>query len=153
MGKPAVILDALGLNTLINPECADFKVYGPCSCTGLGVDQLCVRVSYHVPKYVVETVLIPGDTLIGPGLLPPVIGASIPTFLNPLGLVGAGGAGNAIASGHTALHFREVHVYTFPDVTLFGCRVCDLTTLPGEPPFNSQLRVGTRRGGVALCVG
>jgi hypothetical protein len=129
----AVFLDALGLTTLINPACADFKVLGPCSCTGLGVDQVCELVAYHVPKYLVETVLIPGDTLIGPGLLPPPIAGAIPSFFNPLGLTGAGGAGNAISSGHTALHFREVHVFTFPDITLFGCRACDLTTGPGEP--------------------
>jgi hypothetical protein len=128
-----IILDALGLTTLINPSCADFKVLGPCSCTGLGLDQLCQVVAYHVPKYLVETVLIPGDTLIGPGLLPPAIGGALPALLNPLGVSGAGGAGNAISSGHTALHFREVHVYAFPDITFFGCRACDLATLPGLP--------------------
>ena len=54
-----VIGDAAGLMGLINPQCADFRILGPCSCTGAQVDQACLQVAYHQPAYVVETVPIP----------------------------------------------------------------------------------------------
>jgi hypothetical protein len=67
LGQP-VITDLAGFTTLLNPLCADFRVLGSCSCTEvIQADQVCQRVAYHQPAFIVETVPIPGDSVIGGG--------------------------------------------------------------------------------------
>jgi hypothetical protein len=123
-----VVSDAAGLARLINPACADFRILGPCSCTGL--DLACVLVAYHQPAFIVETVPIPGDSVIGAGLISPgvVPGAA-------LGTIDFAGGSSALPqeSGHAALTFREAHVYSAPKLLPYGCSACDGRSVPDAP--------------------
>jgi hypothetical protein len=129
-GAQPVLNDLTGLMSLINPQCADFRMLGPCSCTGTQVEQACVRVAYHQPAYLVETVPIPGDAVIGAGLISPGV------VLGPLlGTLNFAGGSSALPqdSGHAALTFREAHVYSVPKLLPYGCHVCDGRSIPDAP--------------------
>jgi hypothetical protein len=119
-----VLTDLAGLTTIINPACADFRILGPCSCTGIQVDQVCQRVEYHQPAYLVETVPIPGDTALGGDLISPGVLLGTVTDGASLGFAGGSGA-SPQESGHAQLTFREAHVYGIPTLLPFGCHACD----------------------------
>ena len=125
-----VIHDLTGLMGLINRQCADFRILGPCSCTGAQVDQACLQVAYHQPACIVETVPIPGDAVIGAGLISP--GAVLAPLLRTLDFAGGSSALPQL-SGHAALTFREAHVYSVPKLTAYGCNACDGRSIPDEP--------------------
>lgn len=123
------------LSTIVNPLCADFRILGPCTCTGLLVDQVCQLVSYHQPSFIVEVVPIPGDSYLGgilsPGLLVAVITGDFLTQFS-------GGSGAApLDSGHNQLTFREAHVYSIPQtIPQYGCGACDLQGEKTEPKLH-----------------
>jgi hypothetical protein len=100
--------DILRLLTLVNRNCSNFTIVGPCFCNQFTP---CVRVSYWEPAWMVETVKIPGSTSLA---------STVPLLDQVLQLVGSafplggGGAGNVPGSGQTNLHFNEAHVATFP---------------------------------------
>lgn len=120
-----------GLTGFINPQCADFRILGPCSCTHvLLVDQVCQRVAYHQPAYIVETVPIPGDTVIGAGLISP--GVILGPLLGTVNFAGGSGALPQV-SGHASLTFREAHVYSAPKLFPYGCNACDDASIPDTP--------------------
>ena len=125
-----VVHDLTGLMGLINPQCADFRILGPCSCTGAQADQACLQVAYHQPAYIVETVPIPGDAVIGAGLISP--GAVLAPLLHTLDFAG-GSSATPQDSGHAALTFREAHVYSVPKLLAYGCNACDGRSIPDAP--------------------
>jgi hypothetical protein len=129
-GAQPVINDVAGLTGLINPQCADFRILGPCSCTGTQVEQACLWVAYHQPASVVETVPIPGDLIIGAGLISP--GVVPGALVDALDFAG-GSSALPQTSGHAALTFREAHVYSAPRLLPYGCNACDGRSIPDQP--------------------
>lgn len=132
IGQP-VITDLAGFTTLINPLCADFRVLGSCSCTEvIQADQVCQRVAYHQPAFIVETVPIPGDSVIGGGLLSPGVLAGLVTAGASISFAG-GSSALPLDSGHNALTFLEAHVYSVPKILPYGCNACDDRSIPDNP--------------------
>jgi hypothetical protein len=105
------------LTSLLNMGCVSWKVEGPCFCNPTTP---CLTVSYWEPRYVVETVKSPGDTVV------PLLGDVLRAVLSPTGapVLGGGGSANASGSGHTNLSYNETHIYSLPN--LFGgpCTAC-----------------------------
>lgn len=131
-GQP-VITDIAGFSTIINPLCADFRILGPCSCTEvIQVDQACLRVAYHQPAFIVETVPIPGDSVFGGSLLSPGIIAGLITGGASISFAG-GSSALPLDSGHNQLTFLEAHVYSVPKILPFGCNACDDRSIPDNP--------------------
>jgi hypothetical protein len=109
--------DITRLLTLMNRDCSNFVIAGPCVCNQYTP---CVMVSYWEPAWMVETVKISGSTSLASvvPLLDQVLGAVGSAF--PLG---GGGAGVSPGTGQTNLHFNEAHVMTFPlSGPCTGCR-------------------------------
>lgn len=108
------------ITSMINPACADFQIEGPCSCTGIQVDQVCVLVSYHVPMYIVETILRPNDTVVGDGS----VGGG---FGGLEEILSAGGSTDVKPSSRGRLTFRDARVYAAPITGVYGCNACPST--------------------------
>ena len=100
---------------LLNWNCLDFRVLGPCVSPGGAPG---IIVMYWEPALLIETVKRPGDTIIGS--LIPVISDLTREVANNLSsqITGLGGAASAGSSSskisQTNLQFNEVHVYEFP---------------------------------------
>jgi hypothetical protein len=130
------------LAALPNLGCVSWKILGPCFC---GPTTPCLTVEYMEPAFVVEVVKKPGDTVI------PILGTLLQGALNAAGLpaVGGGGAGNASGSGHTNLHYSEVHVYQIPNPLGGPCSGCAPSGRLGIN-YASELDSATWRTAVAV---
>src|SRR5215471_4026627 len=102
---------------LLNFNCVSWKITGACVC-GFPPHP-CVTVEYFEPGWLVETVKVPGSTTLA--ALGPIINAALSQAGATLP---AGGAGNASGTGHTNLHFGDVHVFPFPQLLGGPCTSC-----------------------------
>jgi hypothetical protein len=108
LASPVQAQDVLRLLAMVNRNCTNFAILGPCFCNQFTP---CVLVSYWEPAWLAETVKIPGSTSLG---------SVVPVLTELLGVVGSafplggGGAGVSPGTGQTNLHFNEAHVMTFP---------------------------------------
>lgn len=108
----------LSIPGLVNRECVDWAITGVCAC-GFP-PKPCTQVSYNEPAWILEVVKRPGTSKI------PVLGQLLYAALQATGVpaFGGGGSGNASGSGHTNIHFSEVHVWSFPQVLGGPCGGC-----------------------------
>ena len=123
-------LPAHAFTSLVNFQCMDWTITGPCVCN---LFTPCVAVEYWEPGWLVETVKIPGTTVFDP--LAPLLGAALGAFGIPE--FGGGGAGNA-TDGHTNLQYNEVHVYTFPNLLGTPCTGWAPSTSPVPLHYASE---------------
>lgn len=130
----------LALPQLLNLGCVQ-ATQAPCVC-GFP-PQPCLHVTYWEPRWLVETTIRPGETM-----LPAPFDALLSGALAAAGLAhrGAGGAANATGAGQTNKHFGEVHVFTLPNLLGGPCTAC----LPSGVPllnYASELDVAGWRIG------
>jgi hypothetical protein len=125
--KPPTLLE------LPNLACVDWKIAGVCAC-GFPPHP-CVQVEYWEPGWLIETVLKPGQSTLE--ALTPLLDTALraggmPSF-------GGGGAGNATGSGHTNIHYNEVHVYGLPSLLGGPCTSCVPQVAPPTLHYASEL--------------
>jgi hypothetical protein len=103
--------------SLVNLQCVSWHITEPCVCNPTTP---CVQVTYWEPGWLVETVKRPGTTTLSG------VGDVLTVALEAAGSppLGGGGAGNTTGSGHTNLHYNEVHVFTFPQLLGGPCTGC-----------------------------
>jgi hypothetical protein len=131
------------LPALLNRQCVDWKIAGPCLC-GFPPHP-CTQVQYWRPRWLVEVVKRPGSSAI------PVLGTVLSAALQAVGMpsMGGGGQGNASGAGHTNLAFSEVHVYSFPDLLGGPCTACAPTNALPVLHYASELDAPVWRTTVA----
>ena len=118
LASAAPALDLRQLQGLLNPNCVNFAVLGPCLCNPYTP---CLVVTYWEPGWLVETVKQPGTTSLG-GIAP-----GIATVWRTVGLAfpnGGGGAGASPGSGQRNLQYNEAHVLPFPQLISGPCTGC-----------------------------
>jgi hypothetical protein len=145
-GAIAASGSSVSIPALVNRQCVDWRIEGPCAC-GFPPHP-CVKVSYHEPRWIAEVVKRPGTSAL------PVLGNLLPAALSVTGIpaLGGGGAGNASGSGHTNIHFSEVRIWSFPQVLGSPCTGCAPVNAVPVLHYASELDAATWRTAVAAPV-